>query len=460
VLEQIDGQWSITIMRCTPIIAFVLAVVFCGSESLGISADVRSATTPVSEGMVGLYRSPNPIDLSGNRIVTGNVGGGKHFRGIVPYNSVSEFGAPAAGQLIYDPFNRRWIDDLALEQYRGGLTPYYSPTKSVTLSRVGGRGVSYRPPTALVSSRMQERYVLTPVRVPKQPARPVYELSDIKLQVRPMSQTTEDMEFLLKAKAEEKEPAKEVAPKLPKKKEEEKTIESEREKALRKDVFEQMKAEFDEFMKSLEVEEEEEEVKKEEEAVEDEGEAEKEEEEQPYEKSVVTEKAKRIFEKHKTFANFTSDKFNEYMRLAEEYLRSGKYYRAADSYTMATIFKPDNPLADAGKSLALFAAGEYMSSSLYLSRAIENFEGYAYFNVDLVWMMGGRDIIDERIADIEEVFLVTEPGELHFLLSYMYYQLGRYDRALYSISKAEEILGARKSISVLKVAIMKAKEMS
>ncbi|MHC4359807.1 MAG: tetratricopeptide repeat protein, partial [Planctomycetota bacterium] len=129
------------------------------------------------------------------------------------------------------------------------------------------------------------------------------------------------------------------------------------------------------------------------------------------------------------------------------------YYRAADSYTMASIYKPDDPLAYAGKSHALFAAGEYMSSALFLSRALEIFPEYAYFKVDLEGMVGDRDNLESRIADIEEWLKIKGMGELHFLLGYVYYQIGRLERAKESIEAAYEMMPDSTAVEVLKKAV-------
>ncbi|HEY5140188.1 MAG TPA: hypothetical protein VIJ25_12865, partial [Methylococcales bacterium] len=54
---------------------------------------VGSPTTPPSAMQSGLTSNPNSRGINaGNDIVTGNVGGGREFRGIVPYGSSSYFG--------------------------------------------------------------------------------------------------------------------------------------------------------------------------------------------------------------------------------------------------------------------------------------------------------------------------------------------------------------------------------
>ena len=167
-------------------------------------------------------------------------------------------------------------------------------------------------------------------------------------------------------------------------------------------------------------------------------------------------RAKGILGEYKSFAAYSNDKFNKYLRAAEEFLKKGKYYRAADSYSLASIYRPNDPLVWAGKSHALFAAGEYMSSALFLSRALNIFGDYASFKIDLVAMIGDRDTLESRIANVEELVKLTGSGELQFLLAYVYYQMGRVDMAKVSIEAASKELSDSRAVAALKVAIDKA----
>jgi tetratricopeptide (TPR) repeat protein len=164
-------------------------------------------------------------------------------------------------------------------------------------------------------------------------------------------------------------------------------------------------------------------------------------------------RAKSILGRHETFASYSEDKFNEHIRAAERYLKEGKYYRAADAYTLASIYKPDDPLAYAGKSHALFAAGGYMSSALFLSRALEIFPEYARFKVDIEAMVGDRDVLESRIADVGQWLASFNVPELHFLLAYVYHQMGRADRARQEISAAYEKMPDSPAVVTLKEAI-------
>ncbi len=164
-------------------------------------------------------------------------------------------------------------------------------------------------------------------------------------------------------------------------------------------------------------------------------------------------RAKSIRGEHKTFASYSKDQFNEHMRMAEQYLKEGKYYKAADTYALASLYKSNDPLAYAGKSHALFAAGGYMSSALFLSRTLEIFPEYARFKIDLAGMVGDRDKVESRIADIKEWLQTSDSGELQFLLGYVYYQLGRTVEAKKAINAAYEKLPDAPAVKTLKKAI-------
>ena len=141
------------------------------------------------------------------------------------------------------------------------------------------------------------------------------------------------------------------------------------------------------------------------------------------------------------------------MAAAELYIEQGRYYRATDAYTLASIYKPDDPLAYVGKSHSLFASGEYMSSALFLSRALHMFPGYAQFKIDVVAMTGGTENIEARIADVEEWLGRSDAPELHFLLAYFYYQMNETDLAQKAIDAAYEKAPKTPAVLLLKKAI-------
>jgi Flp pilus assembly protein TadD len=163
--------------------------------------------------------------------------------------------------------------------------------------------------------------------------------------------------------------------------------------------------------------------------------------------------AASIAEAYKSFAAYSNDKFNRYMKAGEDYMKQGRFYRAADSYTIAIAYKPDDPLGYAGKSHALFAAGEYLSSSLFLARALEVFPDYAKLKIDLVAMLGDKDLIEKRLIEAKEWANLSKSGELAFLLSYIYYQLDRMEFARQSIEFAAEQMPDSKAVLAMKQTI-------
>jgi tetratricopeptide (TPR) repeat protein len=165
--------------------------------------------------------------------------------------------------------------------------------------------------------------------------------------------------------------------------------------------------------------------------------------------------ARAVLSKHKTFASYTQDKFNQSLKAAERYMKQGKFYLAVDAYTLASMYKPDDPLVYAGRSHALFAAGEYVSSALYLAKAIEMFPAYVDFEIDIVSMIGDADTVEKRIADINRWLEASKSPELNFLLAYIYMQLDRLPKAKEEIAQAYQKMPDVTAVAILREAIQK-----
>jgi len=147
-------------------------------------------------------------------------------------------------------------------------------------------------------------------------------------------------------------------------------------------------------------------------------------------------KAKSIRGSQTNPDSFSISRFDNHFQEAQEHLKGGRYYAAADSFALASIYKPGEPLCFPGRGHALLGAGEYMSSALFLSRAIEANPEYLRTKIDLAAMLGGQHIIDSRIADIREWLVRSGSGQLDFLLGYTYYRMGRLGPAQQAIDAA------------------------
>ena len=81
-------------------VSALIVAVFCGVglclENPSVGNPIGSGTVPPTAYQPGLVKSVNPIDTSGNLLMTGNVANGMQFRGVVPYNSPTSFYAPAS----------------------------------------------------------------------------------------------------------------------------------------------------------------------------------------------------------------------------------------------------------------------------------------------------------------------------------------------------------------------------
>ncbi len=150
---------------------------------------------------------------------------------------------------------------------------------------------------------------------------------------------------------------------------------------------------------------------------------------------------------------FSMIRFNSHFQEAQGHLKGGRYYAAADSFALASIYKPDDPLCYAGKGHALLGAGEYISSALFISRAIEANPEYVKTKIDLATTLGGRHIIGSRIADIREWLGRSGSGQLDFLLGYTYYRMGRLGPAQQAIDAAYIKMPQSAAVAAVKKAV-------
>jgi tetratricopeptide (TPR) repeat protein len=177
-------------------------------------------------------------------------------------------------------------------------------------------------------------------------------------------------------------------------------------------------------------------------------------------------RAKSIRGSHTNPETYSEAKFNQHMQAAEDYLKVGRFYAAADSFALASIYKLDpgeagsDPvqvgglaLCLAGRGHALLAAGEYISSALFLSRALDIAPEYARTKIDLAGMLGGQNKLESRIAEIKEWLGRSGSGKLEFLLGYVYYRMGRLGPAKQAIDSAYTKMPQSPAVVAVKKAI-------
>jgi len=113
-------------------------------------------TVPPSSYRSSLVNLPSPVDNANNRVVTGNVGGGRHFRSSVPYGSTTSFGAPL-GSTSLDPFLRYSAIPEELNDGPSTGSLFHSPTGSVSIMQPGAGGVFAPGSPRIAGAPMQMR---------------------------------------------------------------------------------------------------------------------------------------------------------------------------------------------------------------------------------------------------------------------------------------------------------------
>jgi len=554
-------------------------------ENRSVTSPIGPATVPPSSLRSGLTRSPNPIDSSGNLVITGNVTGGRQFRGTVPYGSTTGFRAPL-GSSSLDSFLRDSTSADEFDRYleRYSIQPYYSPTETVTTMTPGRSGV-FTPSSTRIVDRAPDTVAVE--EMPKRKVSPGETAMPSGMTLRSMLPTQQQIDKLLSERTakyppsqgltaeryeaqmeelrQELERMKERAGKMqqrfgqedsslttpdgiirgqgpaeipgpqleqpgdietllttpkpvpPTPVERTTTLEptlpvptqelpgqapgATKGRLWTPEMYERVKQQIGSFQAVQK-----EETSKAPEAADQlavippvgktatgEGQADKEkpsfevyrkgkkvgaegnlsrlpaaavgEEETPVNKTSVLEavgklskeevaaEAKRIMGPHKTLESFSQAKFDQFIKTAEAQLKQGKYYRAAEAFAQASIYKRNDPIAEAGRGHALFAAGEYMSSALCIARAIENSAEYTQTKIDIVAVVGDKDRVESRIAEIHQWLERSDTPELKFLLGYVYYRLGRLDRAKMAIDLAYEKMPQSPAVQTLKKAI-------
>ena len=476
------------------VLQILILTLFC-AECFALTDAIGDPTVPVSSVQSGLVRSPNPIDTSGNLTVTGNVRGGMHFRGLVPYRDTTEFGAPLGSRDI-SSFLRRSAP-INLSRPQNSPQPYYLPSSTVSSIAPGGRGAALTYPSIRGTGGTGDYAVteMPKIQTPSQIAAstPLYDYS----RTRPLSYDSTDLERVITYDVIQQRNKKELSNALQRASEglNKKTISDDQKsrdnliaeptkpmerpkpaepiqpgrqqidkvgKTSAKTVYEQMLEQIASAQSEQEAAQpDKKKTKEQEQKQEQKLDSQSEEKDKtPTDlrskySEVDKETAEATVGVHKSFATESNDKFNYYMRSAEEFLKEGKYYRAADAYSLAGIYKPDDPLAFAGRAHALFASGEYMSSAYFLSRAINIFPQYVKFKIDLNAMIPDKDRLESRIADVKQWIQRTDSPELSFLLAYIYYQLDKTALATEAIDLAAGKIPDSVSVTTLRQAIEK-----
>jgi tetratricopeptide (TPR) repeat protein len=128
-----------------------------------------------------------------------------------------------------------------------------------------------------------------------------------------------------------------------------------------------------------------------------------------------------------TFKGGRNTVFEEYMKMAEQQLKEGRYLDAAGTYQSAGQMSPDNPLALVGRAHAQLAAGMYLAAVEDLQVVFERKPEMIAVRYDL-----SAFIPKQRLDNLlKDVATLTRADRFNptasFALAYMDYQTGRTD---------------------------------
>jgi hypothetical protein len=387
---------------------------------------------------------------AGNLIVTGDVGSGKQFRGVVPYSSVNRVGAPTETS-TYSNFMKA-TEPQGYGANPANVKPYYVPSQTVSKIPAPGTpapaayaaaplGPSEAKPVEMNLQDLSNQY--RPLsRTPK-------ETVDIILKQYPSSQTEtqllkaindvrqkellDELDQIKKKAAELAEKTTNPESKAQKLPEPEKpasvkaydplagtredAVASEKPADIYDKMLQQLDKDYDDYMKGREKA----------------AQTAKEAETATTQTDATGLAASKENISAALKAGMSGEKIDHrelnakayklYMGLGDEYMKQKKFYKAAETYALSRTYD-DKAESYAAQGWALLGTGEYMSSAYYLGRSVELDPNAASKKIDLAALLGS-DTLAKRLSDLVDWQQKTYSGEMQFLLGYIYYEMGR-----------------------------------
>jgi tetratricopeptide (TPR) repeat protein len=164
-------------------------------------------------------------------------------------------------------------------------------------------------------------------------------------------------------------------------------------------------------------------------------------------------KVRGILGEHKTFESLAAAKVKEFAAAGDALMKEGKYYKAIDAYALAAVWNGRDPRVNLHRAVAHFAAGEFISASLFLERAVLLEPSCAGGKIDLAAMLPSRDVIDNRLIEGANWQKRTGSGEIAMLLAWVHQQEGRTSRAAEYIKLAQQQIPANPAAAAIAKAL-------
>ncbi len=148
-------------------------------------------------------------------------------------------------------------------------------------------------------------------------------------------------------------------------------------------------------------------------------------------------------------AGESRDPFNVQMTLAGARLLANQYYDAAEAYQTASYQDKRNPLARIGRGLSLLGAGESLSASYEIERAVQMFPQLSTARIDLPAVMNAA-VVRKQLELLDERVKTATPEarqRLEFLATFLYYNDKQFDKAK---TYAQKLIKSIRNESVLR----------
>lgn len=145
--------------------------------------------------------------------------------------------------------------------------------------------------------------------------------------------------------------------------------------------------------------------------------------------------------------------FDRYLHAGRQLVQQGHYHRAAEAFTLASAYRPNDARAYLGKGHALLAAGEYLDSALFVAKAVEHDLPRVLQRIDLIQLAGGADAFVMHVNELTRLAETQDAPQLQFLMAYIYYQMDRPQEAKVAIDAAQKQLPSSMPIDLLRSAI-------
>jgi len=122
----------------------------------------------------------------------------------------------------------------------------------------------------------------------------------------------------------------------------------------------------------------------------------------------------------------------------EAALKSRRYYDAADIFQQASMLAPGSASPILERGFALFAAGDYRSSSSEILRGLSLFPDMASLRIELDRIIGDDNVIALRCEDLRRHLSRGEDFQLRFLLGYVEFNSGAIVSGLRNLFRAAD----------------------